>query len=236
MRFIGPNDITVVILTYKYTDLALDTALKLNKLVNTVIITSDGGPKLDDRSDLPDNVKFIWQPDVGNRAATARNNGLAQVRTNGIVMFDDDCIPHPYCIQAHGLALNMHEVSYGLVCQEKWNINSDARMGLFIRDRTYLWRFGWTGNMAMRSDVYDKVVSHYDKNKQPRFGFDPLYNGAGGFDDMDYAYACYKADVGTFLNPLAMVHHINNHTVSGIKELSEADNYKKFVKKWGVTP
>lgn len=230
MSFIGPNDITVVILTYRNTDHALETALHVCKSVNRVIITSDGGPNI--TQTLPGNVEFIWQPDNGNMAATARNNGLARVRTSGVVMFDDDCLPHPYCVQSHGICLNMYDVSYGLVCQQPWNVTSDSRMLMFIRDRSFLWRYGWTGNMAMRMSVYRNVISHY-KNGVGCIGFDPLYNGSHGFEDLDYAYACYREGIGTMLNPLAMVHHLNNHSVT---DFTGEANYKKFVDKWGVTP
>lgn len=49
----------------------------------------------------PFEVKHVWQPDQGFRAAAARNRALAQTQRDYVVFTDGDCIPAPHFVQRH---------------------------------------------------------------------------------------------------------------------------------------
>jgi GT2 family glycosyltransferase len=216
------KDVSVVILTYNRQD-------KVKALVDTlrkhpggndleIVVTSDG---CDPKPDV--DAKLIWQEDHGIRAATARNNGINATTRPNIVLFDDDVTPHPMCINAHRLALTMYDVSYGLLPEAGWFVEADSRARFFFNEQQLMWKFAFSGNMAMRRSAWESIGE-----------FDENFNGGHGFEDIDWGYRAKLMQLRVHYNRLAMALHPQQHLASEDIE-PVAVNRRKFYDKWSMS-
>jgi len=219
-----PDDLSVVVLTYNKPD-ALIKLLKSIPSRIEIVVADDGTlPGL--RSRLPEQVKLYTHEHDGNRASTCRNEGAKLCTRDNILFLDDDVTPHGLCYAAHSMALKMHEISYGLLPREQWIVYTDDRMLFYSRDDQSLWNFGWSGNMAIRKDVFFSIG-----------GFDAdTFNGsddepAHGFEDLDLARRCFMSHRRMCLNKLALAHHPSAHTSENPSE-AVLRNQRRYQEKW----
>lgn len=214
-----PPDLSVVILTYNRPELLARCLASIPDGVE-IIITDDGSePRL---HKLPDKVThYRWQPDEGNRASTARNEGFKLATRPKVLFLDDDVILHPMALAAHSIALNMYDVSFGLLPHRKWEPYSDDRMLFYMRDTDIGWNWCWTGNLAIRQTVM--AVTH---------GFDAeTFDGGHGFEDLDFARRAHAAHFRFHFNRLAMACHPTEHRFESDNE-AVLRNQKRYEEKW----
>jgi len=93
--------ITAIIPSYNRPDLLSKTlsSFAAQSLVVDEVVIADDGSSVDIPaalegllSKLPFSVKFVWQEDLGFRAARARNNGVREARGDFLVFADQDLI------------------------------------------------------------------------------------------------------------------------------------------------
>jgi len=106
----GATFISVIITTYNRPN-ALEMVLRGlvdQKWQNFEVIVADDGSdkstkecvdRLGDK--LPFDIKYVWQPDQGFRAAMIRNKAAAIARGDYLVFLDGDCIPRTSFLRRH---------------------------------------------------------------------------------------------------------------------------------------
>lgn len=114
--------VSVIVLTYKQPEILNLIVEALNNQSYAgkaeVIISDDGSPQScvsQNRlalSKLKYPYKYVWQPDLGHRAAAARNNGAYAAKNDLLIFLDGDMVPFPELIEKH---VQQHDVPNRLV-------------------------------------------------------------------------------------------------------------------------
>jgi len=184
-----------------------------------VVVADDGSPSL---PELPPGVRqYRRLPKTGVSAASCRNGGAALATTDYLVFLDDDVEPHPFLFRAHWLALQMYDVSLGLLTQEKLKPYTDPRASIYVDMERRAWRFCLSGNLAITRAAFDAVG-----------GFDIAYDGGHGWEDLDLGIRLQNAGKRFVMNWLAVAYHPGEH-MAWKKPEAVQENYRKFVEKWG---
>lgn len=214
-----PSDLSVVILTYNKPQ-RLPSLLSLLPQSLEVVVADDGTlPSLSGL--LPPRVKLYTHEHDGNRASTCRNEGAKLTTRKKILFLDDDVTPHGLCFAAHSLALEMYDMSLGLLPREKWRPSTDDRTMFYIHEDQSLWNWCWSGNLAVRRDVF------FDMD-----GFDAATFDLGhGFEDLDFARRCFIDKRSMCLNRFALAHHPAEHTYQDPSE-AVLRNERLYREKW----
>lgn len=212
-------DMSVIVLTYNRQEMVkeLIEVLRRQNPDLEIICVSDG---CDPKPDVSHLCKYLWQDDIGNRAATARNLAMAHTTHDKIVLLDDDIRPHPLCLYAHSLALEMFDLSYGLLPDKGFIPEMDSRLRMFINEQELLWKFAFSGNFGLRRSAWERVGP-----------FDEIFNGGHGFEDIDWAYRAKRLGLRFHLNRLAMAVHPFEH-VSDSSAAEVLLNQRRFNEKW----
>jgi len=220
-----PSDLSVVILTYNKPQ-RLPSLLSLLPQGLEVVVADDGTlPSLSEL--LPPRVRLYTHVHDGNRASTCRNEGAKLTTRKKILFLDDDVTPHGLCLAAHSLALEMYDMSLGLLPREKWRPSTDDRTTFYIHEDQALWNWCWSGNLAIRRDVFFGLE-----------GFDAdTFNGTAdspghGFEDIDFGRRCFINKRSMCLNRFALAHHPSAHTSENPSE-AVLRNERKYREKWG---
>ncbi|MFN7161175.1 MAG: glycosyltransferase [Candidatus Gracilibacteria bacterium] len=111
MKISLPKSVSAVVLTYKQPDVLNLIIQGLNQQtyrgIMEIIVSDDGSPETVVKENISNikkskhDIKYVWQPDHGYRAAAARNNGI-RVATNELLVFmDGDIVPHKDFIEKH---------------------------------------------------------------------------------------------------------------------------------------
>jgi len=223
MKYI-PDDLSVVVLTYNKPQRLL-SLLKLLPRGLEIVVADDGTlPGLSGL--LPQKVELYTHEHDGNRASTCRNEGAKLTTRKKILFLDDDVEPHGLCFAAHSLALEMYDLSLGLLPREKWCPETDDRTTFFMREDLSLWNFCFSGNLAVRRDVFFSVD-----------GFDAdTFDGTAelpshGLEDIDFGRRCFMEHNRMYLNRLALAHHPAAHTSENPSE-AVLRNERKYREKW----
>jgi len=212
-----PEDLSVVIATYNRPDGLLNVLRTIPREIE-VIVADDGTlPELK----LPDGIKLYTHEHDGNRVSTCRNEGAKLATRPKILFLDDDVTPHHLCFAAHSLALEMFDVSFGLLPQKKWHIYSDDRLLFYINEEQILWNWGWTGNFAIRASAFKDIGGFDEKN----------FNGGAGYEDIDASRRLWLKKYRMTLNRLAMAHHPAPHTAESPTD-AQLRNQQKYKSKW----
>ncbi len=221
-------DIAVVVVTFNKPDsiTRLVEGLRKHHSPDLELVVVDDGS--DPRPDIEHLCKYVWQEDLGNRVGTARNLGFTLTTKPKVVFFDDDVLVHPLCLQAHSLALEMYDVSAGLLPQGDFSPELDERTMFFFRKQIIGWKFAWTGNLAVRRDVFEKV-GWFDT----AFDSPDKDTPAHGYEDWDWARRAIEGEYRLIFNELAMAMHDGVQTW---KEPSPGTirNQEVFGKKWNM--
>ena len=220
-----PDDLSIVVLTYNRPQQLL-SLLKLLPSSLELVIADDGTlPSL--KRELPPRAKLYTHEHDGNRASTCRNAGAKLTTRKKILFLDDDVTPHGLCFAAHSMALEMYDVSMGLLPREKWRPYTDDRMTFYIHEDQSLWNFCWSGSLAVRRDAFFEVG-----------GFDAdTFDGsaevpAHGFEDIDFARRCFISQKSMCLNRLSLAHHPAAQTSDNPSE-AVLLNERRYREKWG---
>lgn len=105
-----PSIISLVVTTYNRPDAltaVIEACFAQDDQHFEIIIADDGSTantreaidRLRERSPVP--LKHVWQPDIGFRAAMARNRGTLAASGEYIVFLDGDCIPQRDFVRRH---------------------------------------------------------------------------------------------------------------------------------------
>jgi GT2 family glycosyltransferase len=191
------------------------------------VIIADDGTLPSFKKKLHPEIKLYTHEHLGNRVSTCRNKGAELATRKKILFLDDDVEPHNLCFAAHSLALEMFDISLGLLPQNKWEPYSDERMLFFIHEDQALWNWGWTGSLAIRNKVFWEIG-----------GFDEdTFNGtpdtpAAGYEDIDFCRRAFLMEKRMHLNRLAMAWHQASHT-SANPNPGTLRNMEQYNQKWG---
>ncbi|MET0226465.1 MAG: glycosyltransferase family 2 protein [Dokdonella sp.] len=102
--------LSLIILTYNWPEalkLVLASVATQSRLPDEVIITDDGSAAGTRRmieeiaQGFPTRLVYLWQEDVGFRAARARNRGIAASRGDYVLVLDGDMLLHKHFIADH---------------------------------------------------------------------------------------------------------------------------------------
>ena len=224
IRFI-PDDLSVVILTYNRPQRLLNLLKKIPKSLEIVVADDGTLPSIKDI--LPEHVKLYTHEHFGNRASTCRNEGVKLTTRPKVLMLDDDVTPNGYCYMAHSLALEMYDISVGLLTREPNKPYTDDRLLFYMRDDLTLWNWFWSGNFAIRRDVFFEVGGFDEKT----FNGTPE-EAAHGFEDIDLGRRLWLANKRMVLNKLALAHHPGQHTAENPSP-AVLRNQRRYYEKWG---
>jgi len=191
---------SIIIPTYNRRDrlrLLLDrVVLQLSPTLREVIIcddgSSDGTRKLvESYSDrLP--IFYCWQPDLGFRAARARNLGIARAKADVLIFLDDDCIIQDRFIESHVTIHQADGISVGIGARRR--INSAALSGDYADaeedNRTALDANSFARHPHPWMLVYSCNLS--SPRKAPEIYFDERFEGWGG-EDIDLGFRLWRA-------------------------------------------
>jgi glycosyltransferase involved in cell wall biosynthesis len=107
----APMSVSVIVLTYKQPEV-LDLIIQGLNLQTyggdtEIIVSDDGSPEIT----VAENIravnrckyatKYVWHPDIGYRAAMARNNGIREAKNELLIFLDGDIVPCPGLIEKH---------------------------------------------------------------------------------------------------------------------------------------
>jgi glycosyltransferase involved in cell wall biosynthesis len=214
-----PDDLSVIVLTYNRPDAVLKIVGALP--VGLEVIVADDGTLPNLSRSLPEHVKLYSHEHDGNRASTCRNAGAELATRPKLLFLDDDVTPHGLCFAAHSMALEMYDVSCGLLPQEAWRPTTDDRTLFYIREDQSLWNWAWSGNLAIRATIFAEVG-----------GFDAeTFNGGHGYEDVDLGRRLWLARKRFCLNRLALAHHPAPHT-SESPSPAVLRNQARYEAKW----
>ena len=111
MKTNAPNSVSIIVLTYKQTEVLNLVIQGINQQTYTgdmeVIISDDGSPESiveKNKAVLRQSknpVKYVWQPDLGYRASAARNNGIRVAQKDLLIFLDGDIVPCPELVERH---------------------------------------------------------------------------------------------------------------------------------------
>lgn len=213
-----PDDLSVVILTYNRTESLLRCLQSVPEQLERTVADDGTMPPL--HGVLPQNVKLYTHEHDGCRASTCRNEGARLATKPKILFLDDDVVCHPMAFAAHSIALNMYDISCGLLVREQWKPALDDRTRFYISEDDLLWQWCWSANLAVRTSVFWEVG-----------GFDEVFNGGTGYEDIDWGRRAWLAKKRLHLNRLALVHHPSPHTAENPPP-STLLNQKRYEAKW----
>lgn len=156
------NKVSVVITTYNQEEQLKKQLLALSRQTYDpksieVIIADDGGKRGSGSSlnyvaqnEMPFDVKYVWQPDHGFRAAKVRNEALKEASHETLICLDSDMIPNHnyirnimkwhYSAKQYGCKImtvedrafaNPEDVSYELIAQRKLDNVKTCKSGRF---------------------------------------------------------------------------------------------------------
>lgn len=90
-------------------------------------------------------LTHVWQPDLGFRAAMARNRGTRAARGDYIIFLDGDCIP-----QADFVARHRQLAQRGYLVSGSRVLLSAALTGRVLAGRVHPLALGWTAKLRLR--------------------------------------------------------------------------------------
>jgi len=211
-----PKDADVIVLTYNRKELLLQLLARLAKQrsVNfNLIVTDDGSAQTIDPAAFPLITRYLWARNDGYHRVARLNEAMAMCPSPCIILLDDDCLPgSPRFIDGHLATLKEHPISRGVL---KFPNVPDA--GEWFS----------TANLGIRADVIRSVGY-----------FDPAYDGAYGFEDMDLGNALEKAGYRAGRAVKAtLAWHVGDFYAGGDRsDAVTGRNRRYFMKKWGYDP
>jgi glycosyltransferase involved in cell wall biosynthesis len=121
------SKMSVIALTYNQADslrFLLDAlAAQVDPPPFEVVVTDDGSdcdnPRIIAEAAQNLDVRYVWQPDRGFRAARARNNGIRESTGDLLLFLDGDIVIPPTFLRAH---LALHDGSKKVVCGRRRHV------------------------------------------------------------------------------------------------------------------
>jgi GT2 family glycosyltransferase len=165
-------DISVVIVTYNRPGLLkriLEALAEQEGACIEIIVTDDGS---DPRPVIEEMVDtYLWTEDRGYDRGGALNRGVERARAPHLLLMDDDCVPRSsqFC-RAH-----LDELANARVCAGQLWIWQTEKDGEPVGDPV-LAKGEWftTANLSIERELFLEIG-----------GFDPVFTGAYGEEDVD---------------------------------------------------
>jgi glycosyltransferase involved in cell wall biosynthesis len=139
-------------------------------------------------------------------AAIARNIGIRNAQAEHILFFDDDCIPHPHCVQAHMKLFDQGEnVIIGYISEDQKTMRDVLPPAEFspsmkrvyeLSQRNELTEF-LTGNAGVRKECFARV-GLFDERFARKEGY--------GFEDIEFGHRLLIGGYTIRFNPHAFVY------------------------------
>lgn len=258
---------SVVIPTYNRVDLL---RLTLDALARQTLPTaefevliaddgsSDGTEQMVKEYDNRLNLRYLYQPDEGYRAAKARNLGISHASADILVMLDSGVIPHSGALAAH---VASHEQADGpvAVCGYVFCFNEDNEDGALITSS--LDPTDPDGAIAMmterkqwldiREEFYEKYGDDFSGLPAPwlvfwgcnvsarteqvrRVGMYDEWFRTWGAEDVELAYRLFRDGAKFVLNRDAAAMHWPHEKSYAQNMEAVAGNYRYFAEKYGT--
>lgn len=178
------------------------------------------------------NIRRVCQERNGYRLASVRNLGILSARSPRIVLLDFDCIPLPYHLERHLNALgdvtgsatiglrrfvDGKDISLSSIRSTSWwnlvvDIPSISGRGASVDKRIEQIRL--LPNHPCPSNIfYGCNVGFWRSDALATGGFNEAFNGAHGYEDLEFAWRLQKHNV-VFQRVDAIVYHQENEVVS----------------------
>jgi GT2 family glycosyltransferase len=215
--------VSAVIVTYNRREMLTDLIARLRgQTVPVEIVVSDDGS----REPVVMGDRYLWRRDDGYHRTGMVNKGASMASGDVLLFLDDDTRPRGRMwVQSHLKVLETAQISRG-----PFFLGSAGEDGKFVQLSPYV--FGMPGtywssvNTAMPKSVWDALG-----------GYDERFDGAYGFEDIDFGLKVGKAGVrvGRALHG-ATVEHIGKchcERDGRIDESIMARNKKLLEEKWG---
>jgi len=154
-----PSIISVIVITYNRPDAliaVIEACFAQDDQAFEIVIADDGSSHatrqavaaLQARSPVP--LRYVWQQDLGFRAARARNLGTLNAQGDYIVFIDGDCIPQRNFVSRHRkLAQRGHLVQGSRILLSESATSEVLRRRLDLQALTAADKFAWRGRGAV---------------------------------------------------------------------------------------
>ena len=174
------------------------------------------------------------ESDNGYCLSTIRNKGIDASTRDHIVLLDADCLPRDEYFAGHSSTFEVFPdcISVGVTHQyDKAGQNmllEDHRVAMLegAKTKDISWRDSFGGNIAFQKEAWN-LVDRFDED----------FNGAWGYEDLDFALRASKRGILLKLSRDAVVRHLQ-HPVNSAVDASnlKSANYHVFKNKYGFYP
>ena len=193
------NPISVVVVTFdrpQFLERTAEACLSQMRKDDELIIVNDGG----EHPILPEGIRYLWQPRMGYRLATARNRGIAKAVNPFILMLDDDTVPQPGCLDTFRSNMKRGVLLLGGL-EREYDVGPSPAPGV---PRTWQSRTQpipiLQGRLDGYAGAYGSNVLFAREDAIDAGGFDTRLDGCWGYEDSLFVRAMLLK--GAHLQPL----------------------------------
>lgn len=198
--------------------------------LEVIVVDSSADPstayRIADLEGLPFSLLYLKRPPTGFVVASSRNYALKLVKGDIVLGIQDATLPCLALVDEHYKLQSSAEGCAGLfvigyVRNNEFDPDSDDRHTSW--DASKPWARAWGRNFSVRYDVARKVT------------WDESFDGAYGFEDVDFAYRIFQMGVPFVVSKEAYCIQLSRkHTAPG--QIDQGLQLWKFANKHGVLP
>lgn len=194
-----------------------------------VIVVDDGGtpPKGVLKKRRSFDLKYVWQPDLGYRAARNRNNGIIASKGEAVLFLDADVVLNQGALGSYDAILTRYSgevIGVGrhseLTKAETSEVNLDlSRISKFSGRPDSRYRVGLEQAFEIDEPFYHPTALDtgnvmYPRKVLDRIGmFDEDFEGYG-WEDSELSYRAFKGKMGAYYHDAAWGVHLYHEVVS----------------------
>jgi len=195
--------------------------------------SSDGTPEWAKKSGLFDKI-VLQRGDDGYCLNTIRNHGVEAAKMQHVVLLDADCLPqkgyfdgHRFVFQTFGNCVSVgvthqyDKLGKNMLLQDWRESSLKGKQSVDVG-----WRGSFGGNIAFPKSIWESVN-----------GFDEGFNGAWGYEDLDFALRVQNLGIALKLSGQSVVRHLA-HPLNAKAQASNLynRNHRVFCDKHGFPP
>ena len=196
-------------------------------------LSTDGTLKWAKKLSFFDKILVMEKPG-DYRLNSVRNRGIEAAENDRVVLLDADCVPEARYFEGHDAVFSQQEKSLSVGFTHFYDKKGVSLVAPDHRKRwlngkdccSIGWMAAYGGNVAMSKKLW-LTIGRFDED----------FNGAWGFEDVEFAYRAHVAGAHIVAHKLSVVRHLQ-HACTGTKAMREGrgPNTAKFKKKHGFSP